>query len=275
MKAALMLCAGLAVYLLVLAQPVRSQAPSLGPLDRMLDAYVRDGLVYYRALRSDRGGLDGYVEALANQSIGTAPREEQIAFWVNAYNALVLKTVIDNYPIGQRSSDLPAGSIRQVPGAFDRTEHRAGRQLVTLDQIEESILTTFDDPRVFLALGRGAVGSPRLRSEAYTAARLEEQLDEAARECVQDSQCIRVDRLDNRIAVSSIFSWREDAFVKAYADSVDPTFNTRSPLERAILGLVSPELLRLERAFVSANAFQVEFIPFDWSLNDLTGRGGL
>ncbi|MGE0704775.1 MAG: DUF547 domain-containing protein, partial [Vicinamibacterales bacterium] len=137
---------------------IESQAPRMSPFERILDAYVRDGLVYYRALRSDRSGLDGYVASLANESVSSASRDEQIAFWINAYNAIVLRTVIDNYPIGQRSKDVPEGSIRQIPGAFDRTEHRVGRQLVTLDQIEQAVLTKFEDPRVFLALGRGAVG---------------------------------------------------------------------------------------------------------------------
>lgn len=266
----------LAVFVstLVLIVQVESQTPRMTPFERILDAYVRDGLVYYRALRSDRSGLDGYVASLANENISSVSRDEKISFWINAYNAIVLRTVIDNYPIGQRSSDVPEG-IRQIPGAFDRTEHRVGGQLVTLDQIEQAVLTQFEDPRVFLALGRGAVGSPRLRSEPFTGDRLEVQLAQAARECTEDSQCIQVDRLENRISISSIFSWREAEFVRAYADRAEPVFSERSPIERAVLTLVSPELLRTERPFVSANTFEIRYLPFDWTLNDLTGRGGL
>src|SRR6187397_2283771 len=66
-------------------------------LDQVLDLYVRDGYVYYRALRQDRRLLDAYVNGLATASIGSAPRDEQLAFWLNAYNALVLRTVIDQY----------------------------------------------------------------------------------------------------------------------------------------------------------------------------------
>jgi len=266
---------GVLVSALALVVDVESQTPRMSPFERILDAYVRDGLVYYRALRSDRSGLDGYVASLATENVSSVSRDEQIAFWINAYNAIVLRTVIDNYPIGQRSSDVPAGSIRQIPGAFDRTEHRVARQLVTLDQIEQAILTKFDDPRIFLSLGRGAVGSPRLRSEPFTRERLEIQLAEAARECTEDSQCIQVDRLENRISISSIFSWREADFVRAYADRADPVFSARSPIERAVLALVSPELLRTERPFVSANTFEIRYLSFDWTLNDLTGRGGL
>src|SRR6185436_11928835 len=72
--------------------------------DELLDLNVRDGLVYYRALRADRARLDAYVTSLAAASLDSATRDEQIAFWINAYNALVLKTVVDHYPIPQRTS---------------------------------------------------------------------------------------------------------------------------------------------------------------------------
>ena len=62
--------------------------------DVLLDTYVRDGLVYYRALKSERGPLDGYVNSLAETPIEDASREAQLAFWLNAYNAIVLKTVV-------------------------------------------------------------------------------------------------------------------------------------------------------------------------------------
>src|SRR5262245_15986974 len=92
--------------------------------DQLLDTYVRDGLVYYRALRSDRATLEAFVKAIAGESVDGASKNQQIAFWLNAYNALVLKTVIDQYPISQRSREYPARSIRQIPGAFERVPRR-------------------------------------------------------------------------------------------------------------------------------------------------------
>lgn len=248
-----------------------AQTSFANPLDRILDTYVRDGRVYYRALRQERGPLDSYIGSLAERSLAGASREEQVAFWLNAYNALVLRTVIDHYPIRGRWPDYPPNSIRQIPGAFDRMAHRVARRSLTLDEIETTVLAGFGDPRVFLALGRGAVGSPRLRSEAFTADRLEEQLAAVARECTADANCIQLDTTDNRIAISPIFSWREQAFVAAYADRADARFAQRSPLERAILAFIEPGLLRTERPFVQGNRFEVQFLPFDWSLNDLTG----
>jgi hypothetical protein len=231
--------------------------------DEILDVDVRDGFVYYGALKAERGRLDGYVNSLAAVPIDQAAREEQIAFWLNAYNALVLQTVVEHYPIVQRSRDYPARSIRQIPGAFERLTHRVADRTVTLDQIEQTVLPAFHDPRVFLALGRGAVGSGRLRSEAFTGARLEQQLAEAASECLSHVQCVDVDRAAGTLKASSIFSWREKDFAAAYADKAPAEFGARSPIER----------LAAEHEFLARNTFRLEYIPFDWTLNDLTGRG--
>ena len=244
--------------------------------DTILDTYVRDGMVYYRALKSDRGKLDGYLNSLADVDVAARPREAQISFWLNAYNALVLRTVIDHYPIAARSNDYPPHSIRQVPGAFERLTHRVGGSAVTLDQIEQAILTSFHDPRVYFALGRGALGGGRLRSEVFTPDKLESQLSEVAAECVSRSACVLVDRDGGKVNASPIFSWREKDFVAAYADKAPGAFTNRSPVERAIVAFVEPKLLTIERDYLSKNAnnFQVTYEKFDWTLNDLTGRGG-
>jgi hypothetical protein len=242
--------------------------------DQLLDLYVRNGDVYYRALKSDRGKLDGYINLIANASIEKGSREDQIAFWLNAYNALVLRTVIDHYPIAGRSADYPAKSIRQIPGAFERLQHRAGGRTLTLDQIEKEVLSGFHDPRLYFAIGRGAVGSGRLRSEAFVPARLEEQLKEVQDECVTRAQCVSIDAGAAKIGASPIFSWREADFAAAYADKAPAGTENRSPIERAIVAFVYPKLLNAEKDVIGKNAFQVAYRPFDWTLNDLTGRGG-
>src|SRR5262245_44788251 len=76
--------------------------------DEVLDAYVRDGEVYYRALKLERAKLDSYIGSLAAVAESRLSREDRIALWMNAYNALVLQTVIDQYPIQKRSNDYPA-----------------------------------------------------------------------------------------------------------------------------------------------------------------------
>src|SRR5687767_7474389 len=86
------------------------------PFDQILDLYVRDGLVYYKALQSERMRLDRYASSLNVPAATYAgwSREQQMAFWVNAYNVFTLQTVIDRYPIRGKSPEYPASSIRQI-----------------------------------------------------------------------------------------------------------------------------------------------------------------
>ncbi len=241
------------------------------PLDGLLELYVRDGLVYYRALKSDRRALDAYLATLERTSLDGWSRDEQVAFWLNAYDALVLRTVIDRYPVAGTSREYPSKSIRQIPGAFERTTHRVAGRTVTLDVIEREILGGFGDPRVYLAIGRGSVGGGRLRSEAFTGGGLEEQLQRVAAEFTTRHQLLRVDPGAQKISVTPILSWREPNFVSAYADRADPRFSARSPLERALVVFILPNLLPAERTLVQANQFTVSFHEYDWRLNDLTG----
>lgn len=255
------------------APPPPGSDPLHRPLDQILDVNVRDGLVYYRALQSSRGSLDRYVASLnvpAATYSAWSP-EAKMAFWVNAYNAFVLQTVVSRYPIRGTSSAYPSSSIRQIPGAFDQTKHRAAGRSVTLDDIEKTVLAEFGEPRLFLALGRGAVGSGRLRSEAYTAARLPEQLEAIQAEFVTRQRLLKVDRTAGEVSTTPILSWNEAQFVSAYGSKAGERFAARSPIERALIAFITPQLLPLEREFVDENRFKVTFQDFDWRLNDLTG----
>jgi hypothetical protein len=258
-----------ALAMLLPAQQFTS-APGADPLhqpfDQVLDVSVRDGLVYYRTLKAERGRLDRYAASL-NVAAGTYQgwsKPQQMAFWVDAYNAFVLQTVINHYPMH--------GTIKDIPGAFDKTPFHAAGRTVTLDQIEKTILPDFKEPRLYLALGRGAVGGGRLRSEAYTAERLDTQLASIQAEFVQTARMYRLDRGTNTLSVSPIISWHDAEFVAAY-DKGDAKFAARSPIERAVVAFLLPALLPSEKEFVQKNEWKMAFLPMDWQLNDLTGGG--
>jgi hypothetical protein len=265
----------LAVSLALLPPAAAQQPPSTAdplhrPLDQLLDLNVRDGYVYYRALRSERGRLDRYVAGL-NVPAATYDgwsREAKMAFWDNAF---VLQTVVSHYPIVGKSSMYPPSSIRQIPGAFERTRHRAAGRAVTLDEIEKTILPEFKEPRLYLALGRGAVGSGRLRSEAYSASRLAAQLDAVQAEFVSEQPMLKIDRLADEMSLTAIVSWHDAEFIAAYDKGPTGPFSQRSPIERAMVAFITPHLLPLEREFIQKNTFKVTYHPFDWRLNDLSG----
>lgn len=244
------------------------------PLDALLDLHVRDGLVYYRALQGDRARLNRYIGSLNAPAIASGylkwSDDQKKAFWLNAYNALVLQTVVSHYPIRGAAKAYPPNSIRQIPGAFEKTAHMVAGKLVTLDQIETTALAEFDDPRVYLALGRGAVGSGRLRSEAFGAKAVDTQLAQTKAQFAVTPRWAKVQLLAGKVSISPILSWRAAAFIKEYADdSFD--LPKREPLERAVIGFLRPHLLESEEEFIKKNTFQLTYEPFDWRLNDLTG----
>jgi hypothetical protein len=245
------------------------------PYDEILDLYVRDGLVYYFALKQERAKFDRYVQALgevpAETLKGWAP-DRQLAYWINAYNAFVLRTVIDGYPIRGKSPDYPTNSIRQIPGAFERRQFRAAGRMLTLDAIEKDVIGEFNDARALLALGRGALGGPRLKSEAYAAPRLDSQLQTMTSELVASRELVFVDIGNERLSVNPLFSWREAIFTRSLADRAPAVYATRSPLERSVLALIDPLLVPSESEFLRKNTFRMAFHDFDWKLNDLTGR---
>jgi hypothetical protein len=254
--------------------PMAQSGPGMhAPLDRLVDKYVRDGYVYYNAVKSERATLDRYIASLdlSPDQLDRMTENDRRAFWINAYNALVLRTVINAYPIRGKSPAYPPSSVGQIPGAFDRVKHRVGGKVLTLDEIENHI-ASWGDARMLLALGRGTVGSGRLRSEAYQGGRLEEQLNDAVKGFVRTARSFRLDRDTGSLTVTPLFSWRGQHFIASFASGKDAeTWANRTPLERAIVAMAFPHLFPSERAILALNTFQMSYSEFDWRLNDLTG----
>jgi hypothetical protein len=263
-----------AVALFVIARsPSQAQADLYPAFDKILDTYVRDGFVYYRALQKERAALDRYVASLdiPRARIEGWSRTDQEAFWVNAYNALVLRTVIDAYPMRVHTSQFPPKSIRQIPGAFDQVKHRVGGRALTLDEIEKTVIVPFGDARLVLALGRGALGSGRLHSESYRGATLETELKDVTEECATHVTCVKVNPDRNLVEVTPVVSWREDVFIQTFAPPAEKRWASRAPIERAVAAMVYSHLFQSEREFLDAGTFKMQYGEFDWRLNDLTG----
>jgi hypothetical protein len=261
---------------LAMAQPIPSSVDPLHrPFDQLLDVYVRDGFVYYNALRRERSALDRYVASLNSAeavALAKGSADEQKAFWINVYNALVLRTVIDHYPIRGAAKQYPASSVRQIPGAFEKRPHRVADRTVTLDGIEKDVLAPLGDARVFLALGRGSQGGGRLRSEAFDGPTLDKLLGAVVAETATRVELFKTDEPANVVSMSPLFSWREPLFVASFAEKAPAVYAQRSGIERAVLALVHDHVTTPERLFLEKNIFKMQFHEYDWRLNDLSNR---
>ena len=233
---------------------------------KLLASIVRGTRVDYRASVSRQPQIESAVgELAAGGPVNGWSRDEQKAFWINAYNLFTLKAVVDRYPIrGRMFTLLPRNSIRQIDGVWTDLRFAAASRHVSLDDIEHRILRPeFKDARIHFAINCASVSCPPLREEPYVASRLDAQLDDGARRYLASPLGVLVD--DRTLRVSSLFDWYGDDFVDAFAAGIA---EDRPKKERAILGVIAaygtPEAQRLARAPDA----RVRFLRYDWSLND-------
>lgn len=195
-----------------------------GPFDEILNAYVDDeGRVDYEGLRkskSDREKLAHYVDAVADTPAVGVSKKAQKAFLINAYNALVIREVVERWPVE---------SVLEEEGFFDEKLHGVATGKIALDRLEkEFIHARFGDPRTHFSVVCAAKSCPRLRRTALTEANVDRILDEVTREFVSKTAAL-VD--ENTVKVSRLFEWYgEDfggddegvkAFVARYVDDAE------------------------------------------------------
>lgn len=240
----------------------------------LLQAYVDDeGMVKYGALEADRAKLDAFAGAIGSLDpavFDTWADNEKIVFWINAYNGLTLKAIIDHYPIKPSfiaSLRFPKNSIRQIPGVWEKLKFRVMGREMTLDEIEHANLRrNFNEPRIHMALVCAAMGCPPLRNEPYANDRLDSQLDDQTRRFLSDPLKFRIDREGGRVYLSSIFKWFGGDFVKTHG--VDDAFAKHSRADRAVLNFISRYLDEADSGYLSTREYAIEYLDYDWSLNE-------
>jgi hypothetical protein len=196
----------------------------------------------------DRKALQGYLKGLSGVSEGEFkgwPREEQMAFLINAYNAFTVEKILTRYPDLRSIWDF--GKVFGNPFK-DEFFTLLGRKM-SLDGIEHGMLRkNYREPRVHYAVNCASVGCPMLREEAYAAARLERQLEEQAVRFLSDKSRNRF--RDGRLEVSKIFDWFKEDFAPRQA-----YFARHAKLLGVPGGAHVPDL-------------PLTFLDYDWSLND-------
>ena len=240
----------------------------------VLKTYVDDrGMVNYKGLKSDREKLDAFVRAMERLDPAVFERwskSEQIAFWINAYNALILKTIIDNYPITPSFFKLavfPRHSIWHISGVWDDIKHPIMGRPMSLNAIEhETLRKDFNEPRLHVSIVCAAMSCPPLRDEPFTGKRLEAQLEDQARRFVANPQNFQTDRAARRVELSSIFKWFGEDFIATYG--TDERFSGHGEAVRAVLSFVSRYLVSEDRDYLDTHPYSIHYTDYDWSLNE-------
>ncbi len=175
----------------------------------LLQRYVAaDGRVDYRGLSGQKEELNTYLSLLSKgiPDKTTWTREEQLAYWINAYNAFTVKLILDNYPVKSIKDLNSTISVPFINSIWDKKFFKLGGTSFSLNMIEHDILRKeFKEPRIHFAINCASVSCPKLRNEAYTASKLEKQLEEQTKGFINDPSKNRISTQNPRI--SSIFDW--------------------------------------------------------------------
>ena len=225
------------------------------PWNRMLHQYVdREGHVNYSTWKAEAAtDLEHWLNQLSgvNWQQDYPHLDQQLALWINLYNALVIRQVLRQYPI---SSIRP--QVLGIPNwiaffqFFSRSIYSLGDRSYSLNNIEHGTLRSqFTEPRIHFALVCAAIGCPLLRNEAYEPERVETQLNEDARRFINNPAKVRFDSTTQTLYCSRIFQWYRQDFLKT-ASSI-PTYI--KPFLAPTIPLTDSTLVR--------------YLNYDWSLN--------
>lgn len=230
--------------LLLLLAPLDAFAFDHAKWGSVLQAHVSGGKVDYAAIEAGRADLDAYVAA-----VGAASGEQPMGFYLNAYNALVVKALVDEAALPTNVTDLK--------GFFDARKYTVAGQSMTLNELETKVRKTWNDPRVHFALNCGARSCPPLKAVPFPedAAALDKVLGDLT-SAFLDGSGLTVDDAKKEIQVTKLMDWYKDDFVQKEG-SLD-AFLKKWVRDAAKKG-------QLEAAL--ANGYAITYKFYDWKPN--------
>ncbi|MCB1874657.1 MAG: DUF547 domain-containing protein [Chromatiales bacterium] len=226
------------------------------PWQVFLDAYVVKGddgvnrVRYGSVTSADKKTLERYIESLRDVSVRRLSKAQQLAYWINLYNALTVNTVLKHYPVRSiRDIDISPGLFSDGP--WGKKLLTIEGQDVSLNDIEHRILRPiWRDPRVHYALNCASLGCPNLAMRAYDALTVEQQMNEAARVFVNSPRGVSI--REGRLRVSSIYEWFRDDFGRNDSEVIEHLRKYASPA--------------LANRLTGVNGIYDD--SYDWALND-------
>lgn len=254
-------------------------AATAGPFDLShtqwelaLDAYAGDNGVRYQAVHADPRLLDRYIGAIAavdSTEFDAWSEPDQMAYLLNAYNALAVRTVAANYPISRsirpRALVRPGNSVWQIDGFFDELRHQVAGRSLTLDDIRHDWLRRrYEDPRLHFGVVCAARSCPPMRREPYRGEILENQLADQVRRFASGPYN-RFDRAGGVVELSAMFDWFAEDFAVLAPES---GYKVDDQAQRGALSLLSEHLPDAVASWLADGYYRVRYLDYDWSLNE-------
>lgn len=209
--------------------------------DIFLKKYTMKGLVSYTKIKQNLSEIEELYKMVGNMKIDQLSASEQKAFYINAYNIIVIYQVSKYYPLK---------SAMDQSGFFDKVKHDVGGKPMSLNALEIlHLLKTFPDARIHFALACAAKSCPPLASFAFLPGQLDQQLENRSRLAINDPKFIKVDAENKKVGISMMFKW--------YARD----FNKDGQNVRSFIETYRNQKIPTDYSF--------EFYEYDWALNDM------
>ena len=236
--------------------------------DEVLQYYVNDeGLVRYAALSKNRVQLDAYIDSLARYSPVSHPQRfassaHSLAYWINAYNAYVIKGIVDAYPIASVKDAF------HFSGFFNRQKFIAGGRELTLDDIENGIIRPeFRDPRIHFAVNCGALSCPQLDNRAYTGENLNPRLARALKRFARNPKHVKLQ--GTQLILSKLLDWYGNDFTEWFPPGLANPDHRPTIANYLLPHLPTDTASKLQRA----KKIKLSYFAYDWALNELKEKG--
>lgn len=209
--------------------------------DAFLKTYVKNGSVAYKAIHQNTTEIETLYKMIGEISLAGAVESDKKAFYINAYNLVVIYWVTKHYPLKSPLDDS---------GFFDKIKHKVAGEDMTLNSLEiKKLLLPYKDGRLHFALACAAKSCPPLASFAYSPSKLEVQLNERTTKAINDSEWIKVENSKKSVALSKIFEWYKGDFIQNGKTQVDWV-----------------NQFRKEKIPVS---YAVSYYEYNWNLNEM------
>ena len=239
--------------------------------ESLLEKYVdQDGNVDYTRWHSSQESvstLNAYLAAVSQYSPDATPerfssKSQELAYWLYGYNAYVIKSVLDNWPLESVTDVKAPLEVVKGMGFFHRLRFEFGGEPYSLLSVENSIIRKrFQDARIHFVLNCASDSCPPMRPTLPTGDALDALLTAAATDFVNDPRNVSVDHGSKQVVLSTIFKWFRKDFLNDLA-------KRGLPSERGLVDYVSGEASETLRAELdAASGYEVVFRDYDWSLN--------
>jgi hypothetical protein len=242
----------------------------------ILNNFVDDReMVDYKTLKRKRTELKALQNEFAKlkpDEYNAWPKEDKIAFWLNAYNIQMLKIIVDNYPIESKRIlrvIWPPTSIRHINGIWNKYKFIVMEEEFVLAEVDRRFFRKeFDEPRVFFAVSHASLSSPPLRNEPYYGHKLYDQLDDQAKKFLSSPHGFKIDRKKQRVYLSAILqpAWFGREFIDRYG--TDKKFKDQLPATRAVLNFLTNYISDKDISFLEVENYSIKYIKYDWRLNE-------